>query len=308
MAWPPSTETTAEASAIRPVSVATAHAALFTMAASPESARRARARGLRTREAARRQCRTTVLLVSITRAGTGAQALVRRRGGSVSCPATLIAGLAQPASGDCPGQAGFSDAGRRRAAIPAARVQAGFGRREVTRHPVRSDAAPSQPDRPDAGSGRRRAAGIYGAVITASVLAAAGGRVTTVALAVSVIVTLVVYWLAEQYAELLGEQAAGTSVLSRATMISGLARTWPIVSASAAPIAVLLLARLAGASAAAAANAGIVTAVVLLAVHGFAAGRAARLHGWRLTGVTVTAAALGLVMVVLKNLVLLNLH
>lgn len=179
----------------------------------------------------------------------------------------------------------------------------------MTRHPARATGtAPSPSGQPDARSGRRRAAGIYGAVITASVLAAAGARLTTLALAVAVVVTLVVYWLAEQYAELLGEQAAGTSVLSRATMVAGLASTWPIVTASAAPIAVLLLVRLAGASAAAAANAGIVTAVVLLAVHGFAAGRAARLRGWRLTGVTLTAAALGLVMVVLKNLVLLHLH
>jgi hypothetical protein len=57
--------------------------------------------------------------------------------------------------------------------------------------------------------GRRRAAGIYGAVVTAAVIAAAGEQVRTRALVVTVIVTLLVYWIAEQYAELLGEHSGG---------------------------------------------------------------------------------------------------
>ena len=44
--------------------------------------------------------------------------------------------------------------------------------------------------------GRRRAAGIYGAIITAAILDTAGGHVSTDALVVSVVVTLLVYWLA----------------------------------------------------------------------------------------------------------------
>ena len=41
--------------------------------------------------------------------------------------------------------------------------------------------------------GRRRAAGIYGAIITAAILDTAGGHVSTAALVVSVVVTLLVY-------------------------------------------------------------------------------------------------------------------
>jgi hypothetical protein len=48
--------------------------------------------------------------------------------------------------------------------------------------------------------GQRRAAGIYGAIITAAILAAGGGNLPTAALVVSVVVTLLVYWLAEEYA------------------------------------------------------------------------------------------------------------
>ena len=57
--------------------------------------------------------------------------------------------------------------------------------------------------------GQRRAAGIYGAIITAAILDTAGGRLSTEALVITVVVTLLVYWLAEEYAEVLGEQAAG---------------------------------------------------------------------------------------------------
>ena len=45
-------------------------------------------------------------------------------------------------------------------------------------------------------SGRRRAAGIYGAIVTAAILDVAGGKLSTDALVVAVVATLVVYWLA----------------------------------------------------------------------------------------------------------------
>jgi hypothetical protein len=156
--------------------------------------------------------------------------------------------------------------------------------------------------------GRRRAAGIYGAIITAAIIAAVSDHVRTVALVVSVVVTLVVYWLAEEYAELLGEQIAGGVVPSRAYIRKALAATWPMVSASFVPLLVLLLARGAGASALAAANVGLAAAVVLLTIHGWLAGRSAQLHGARLLLVTSVAAALGLAMIALKDLVLIHLH
>jgi hypothetical protein len=46
-------------------------------------------------------------------------------------------------------------------------------------------------------------AGIYGTIICASILASSDGK-RPVKVAVVVIVTLVVYWLAERYAEVLG--------------------------------------------------------------------------------------------------------
>ena len=107
--------------------------------------------------------------------------------------------------------------------------------------------------------GRRRAAGIYGAIITAAILDTAGGHLPTLPLVVAVVVTLVVYWLAEEYAELLGEQAGNGRLPSRAAILGALAATWPMVSASYLPLLALVAARVAGASPLAAANAGLVT-------------------------------------------------
>ncbi len=72
--------------------------------------------------------------------------------------------------------------------------------------PLRAGGTPAQQVMTAA---RRRAAGIYGAIITAAIIAAVGDHLRTLALAVSVLVTLLVYWVAEEYAELLGEQVTG---------------------------------------------------------------------------------------------------
>lgn len=157
-------------------------------------------------------------------------------------------------------------------------------------------------------AGRRRAAGIYGAIITAAILAAAGGQLRTAALVVAVVVTLVVYWSAEEYAELLGEHVSEGRLPGWAQVLAELRSTWPMVTASYGPIVALLLARLAGAGPSAAANAGLAVAVVLLVGHAWSAARAARLRGLPLIVATSVAGLLGVVMILLKNLVLLHLH
>ena len=144
--------------------------------------------------------------------------------------------------------------------------------------------------------------------VTGAILDTAGGHVSTAARVVSVVVTLVVYWIAEEYAEVLGEQAAGGCLPSRASIQGALVSTWPMVTASYLPLLAVVLAHAAGASDLAAANAGLVVAVVLLTVHGWLAGRAAQLRGRKLLVATSVAAGLGLVMILLKDLVLIHLH
>jgi len=165
-----------------------------------------------------------------------------------------------------------------------------------------------RPEAPAEVKRRRRSAGIYGAIITAAILDTAGERMATGSLVIAVVVTLVVYWLAEEYAELLGEQVEGGRLPTWTYIRGALASTWPMVSASFLPLLALVIARLAGATSLEAANAGLVVAVVLLAVYGWSAGRASQLRGQQLLFTTGTAIALGLVMIALKDVVLLHLH
>jgi hypothetical protein len=132
--------------------------------------------------------------------------------------------------------------------------------------------------------------------------------VGTVALAVAIVITLLVYWVAEEYAELLGEHVEHGRLPSRAQVRAELMAAWPMVSASYTPLLTLALARLAGASATFAANIALVAAVVLLTYHGWSAGRAACLRGRQLLVATSVAAVLGVVMIVLKELVIVHLH
>jgi hypothetical protein len=138
--------------------------------------------------------------------------------------------------------------------------------------------------------------------VTAAVLAAGGNQLSAVALAVTVVVTLIVYWLAEQYAELLADHTHAGRLPTRTQVRTCLAEAWPMVTASYLPVAVLLLASLLGASSIWAARVALGVAVVLLVVYGHAAGRAAGLSGIRLAAVTTTAGLLGVAMIVLKTL------
>lgn len=103
--------------------------------------------------------------------------------------------------------------------------------------------------------------------------------------------------------------ADGRSALARNSKRARPEPSWPLlVTASYLPLLAAVLATLAGASALTAANAGLVVAIVLLTVHGWLAGRAARLQSWKLLVATAIAAGLGLVMILLKDLVLTHLH
>jgi hypothetical protein len=163
-----------------------------------------------------------------------------------------------------------------------------------------SDGGVRGDDRP---RGRRRAAAIYGTIVTAAVLAAGGNQLSSAVLEVTVLVTLIVYWLAEQYAELLGEHTGAGRLPTRNQVRSSLAEAWPMVTASFVPLLSLLAARLLGASPPGAADVALIVTLALLVIHGYAAGRAAHLTGVRLVIVVAVAGLLGAAMVVLKAVV-----
>lgn len=152
--------------------------------------------------------------------------------------------------------------------------------------------------------GRRRAAGIYGTVIAAAVLASAGSRFTTsLQVGVAVVATLVVYWLAEQYSILVGAHAQGGRFPRWPEVRSTLAASWPMVTASYLPVLALFLADLFGAKASLAAYVALYVAVALLVYHCYVAARASSFRGWALVAMTLAGAVLGGVMIVLKALI-----
>lgn len=152
----------------------------------------------------------------------------------------------------------------------------------------------------------RQAAGIYGLIVTAAVLASAGGHLRTAALVLAVFVTLLVYWLAEEYARV-GEHASAGHLPSWRSVRSSLAVKWPMVSASYVPLLVLVVVRLIGASPPNAAYVALGVTVVMLTFYGWSAGRAVGLHGMSLLLMTAAASALGLLMILLK-IVIAHLH
>ena len=163
------------------------------------------------------------------------------------------------------------------------------------------EAAPGSGASGDAMSpARARAAGIYGTIVTAAVLATGGGRVAVVPLALLVFGTLVVYWMAELYAEVLGEHVHEGRLPRGAELRSLVASSWHMVTASYVPLVVLVVSALLGLPVTAASYAALAATVLLLLFHGHSAGVDAGLSGARLLGVTALAGALGILMVVLK--------
>jgi hypothetical protein len=157
-------------------------------------------------------------------------------------------------------------------------------------------------------AGRRYAVGIYGTIVTAGVLASAGDEISSLDLTISILITLLVYWVAEEYAEILGDYLAGGRLPTWRYAVAALAATWPMVGASLLPLLLVVGCWLLGAAPSAAANVGLIAAVAELMFYAWAAGRAADLPRRHQFTLTVAAAALGLLMVFLKDVVLVRLH
>ncbi len=131
---------------------------------------------------------------------------------------------------------------------------------------------------------------IYGTIITtATMIAAAEGSHDEREIAATVLVTLVVYWLAHSYAVALGSAHGATPVWTVA--VHQLAAESPIVLACILPLAALLLASAFGASFAVSTTIAVWVGVALMFFWGLQASR--RLH-LTLVARLVSAAAFGL--------------
>jgi len=165
---------------------------------------------------------------------------------------------------------------------------------------------------PDTGGTRRHArqiaGGIYGTIVTAAIMATVGTELPAYDQAIAVLITLTVYWIAHEYADLLGSHIAGAEQPGWQDIRSALSASWTMVSASYLPLVVLLAATVAGASDNDADSAGLAAAGLELVLYALAAGRAASLGRRPQIVIAASAAGLGLAMIGLKVFVLTHLH
>jgi hypothetical protein len=148
----------------------------------------------------------------------------------------------------------------------------------------------------------RLAAAIYGLIVSGAVMAAAGEHGSTRDVAITVFVTVLVYWAAESYADVLGEQIAEERPSTWARSKELLRQGWPLVQASYVPLIVMLIAWAVGVSTTSAITAGLVTNALLLIALGWIAAAQSHSTVRARVGAAALAGAFGMVMIAIKTL------
>jgi len=144
------------------------------------------------------------------------------------------------------------------------------------------------------------AAGIYGIIVSAAVMSAAHGE-TGLAVEVTVLITLVIYWGAERYARIVAERIHEGHRLSWATVRQQLTSGWDMVSASALPLIVLAVLSVLGAEVGTAVLGALVCSTLLLGIAGWAMGRGGRLTTRERIVSACVAGMFGLLFIALKT-------
>jgi positive regulator of sigma E activity len=165
-----------------------------------------------------------------------------------------------------------------------------------------NEAPPLAAADPDDPSGRvdRISGSIYGTIIAASVMATGAGHTPLGGICLAVVVTLLVYWLAEAYAHVLALRIVHASQSRRDHVHRHLRQTATLVTASVAPLAALLVAALLGADTSGAVLTALIFTAAWLGVLGWIAARRAGLRGPPLVASTVGSGLIGLVLIALK--------
>jgi hypothetical protein len=167
--------------------------------------------------------------------------------------------------------------------------------------PGRPAATRSAPGRARASSPETTAAGIYGLIVSAAVMAASHAE-RAVAVAVAVLFTLVIYWAAERYSRLVAERIHDGRRPSWRQVHEQLTRGWAIVTASTLPLLVLLVMALLGADVYAAVLAALGCSTLLLCLAGWEIGRSGQLSTRERLVSAAVAGVFGISMIALKAL------
>jgi hypothetical protein len=142
---------------------------------------------------------------------------------------------------------------------------------------------------------------IYGIIVSSAVMASAHST-SILKLAVAVLVTLLIYWAAERFADVMGQRIVHSPELTAGQLRRHLGTGWELVSASFLPLGVLLGSGLLGADVDSAVVAALVSATALLFAAGWRVGQEAALSpSYRLLS-ALCSGAFGAAMIALKAL------
>ncbi|HSE72586.1 MAG TPA: hypothetical protein VLA97_17595 [Nocardioidaceae bacterium] len=150
-------------------------------------------------------------------------------------------------------------------------------------------------------SEERIASGIYGIIVGAAVMATSSAQ-TFGQLIASVLVTLLVYWVAERYARVLARRIADGRRPTWRELGQELTEGWAIVTESGLPLLVLVVLGLSGVEQRTAVLIALGTSTAVLCVAGWAVGRDNRLKPLERVASAVGAGAIGFAMIALKAL------
>ena len=149
---------------------------------------------------------------------------------------------------------------------------------------------------------RRRASHLYGLVITGAVLATAPDDVAIRRVALLLLGTLCIYWVAETFVHWTATRTVLHRDLTPHERRSVVLDGWPLVASSAVPLALLFIEAVFRVETGTAVNIALAATVVLLVVVGHQMGRSGGLRGVRLLGASLFVGMLGVAMILLKTL------
>ena len=169
-------------------------------------------------------------------------------------------------------------------------------------------ASPGRPRSPGTAHARARrpteestAAGIYGVIVSAAVMASAHAD-SAAAVAVAVLVTLVIYWAAERYSRLVAERIHDGHRPTWRQVRMQLTTGWEIVTASTVPLVVLVLMGQLGTDLYVAVLVALGSSTLLLSLAGWEIGRQGELSTTERLASAAVAGVFGVAMIVLKSL------
>jgi len=143
---------------------------------------------------------------------------------------------------------------------------------------------------------------VYGAIAVGALLAAETPRRETYARTVAaVVITLVLYWLAHSYADLVGERLRSGAGLSARRLLATMLHELPILIGAAIPLGTLLILWIAGTGLSAAVLAAVWTSAGIILAIELAAGLRGHLRGRQLLSQAFFGVLLGSLIILLRG-------